>query len=169
MVAAKTSVLSVDLQAACEAADVPAESEMVAWLEEALAASGVARAGQAEVSIRVVDEAESRDLNRRFRGVDRPTNVLAFPAALRELPGLPQAGPSFLGDLVICAPIVAREAAEQGKSPAAHWGHMLVHGLLHLLGFDHENDVEAKRMEALEIDILAARGLENPYKDTQLN
>jgi probable rRNA maturation factor len=118
-----------------------------------------------EVSVRIVDEDEMRNLNRRYRGKDRSTNVLAFPAALDELPGLPAGDASLLGDLVICAPVVVREAEQQGKAAADHWAHLLVHGFLHLVGFDHQSEDEAAAMEALEIRILADQGLGNPYED----
>ena len=115
------------------------------------------------------DEPEIQALNKTYRGKDRPTNVLAFPAELSSMPGLPPDEPSVLGDLVVCAPVVSREAVEQGKAGSAHWSHMLVHGMLHLLGFDHRTDADAGRMESLEIDILARRGFENPYKGTGSN
>jgi probable rRNA maturation factor len=114
---------------------------------------------RAEVGIRVVGTAEGRRLNRDFRGKDRPTNVLSFPA----LPGAPDSG-RFLGDLVICAPVVAREAREQGKALRAHWAHMVVHGILHLLGEDHDTPRRAAGMEAREIAILAGLGFGDPYE-----
>ena len=107
-----------------------------------------------EMTIRIVDEAESRELNHRYRGKDKPTNVLSFH-------GEREAG--VLGDLVICAPVVAREAVEQHKPPRAHWAHMVVHGCLHLQGYDHEADSDAARMEARETRILKALGFDNPY------
>ncbi len=164
--AASSDGLAVDLQVVCDAPELPSRADIEAWLELALAESGKRDSDGLEVSVRVVDSDESRALNRRFRGIDRPTNVLAFPA---ELPGLPQSGPRLLGDLVICAPVVAAEATEQGKDTAAHWGHMLVHGLLHLLGYDHASAAQARRMESLEVAILGARGLKNPYRDKHLS
>lgn len=156
--------VTVDLDVDAEAGDVPAHSDMERWLDAALGAAGGGRAGGYEVGVRIVAEPESRVLNHRYRGKDRATNVLAFPAA-----GLPPNWPAELamplGDLVICAPVVAREAAEQAKNPADHWAHMLVHGMLHLLGHDHQTEAEAASMEALEIRVLAAGGLENPYED----
>ena len=128
-----------------------------------------------ELTIRVVGAAESRKLNRTWRGKDKPTNVLSFAGngdiphfrCTRCLPthrGGNEECPHFpLGDLAICAPVVAREAREQGKQPAAHWAHMVVHGVLHLLGYDHENDRDAARMEARETRILAQLGMPNPY------
>jgi probable rRNA maturation factor len=109
-----------------------------------------------ELGIRVVGSRESRALNAHWRGRDRPTNVLSFPAA----PGL---RPAQLGDLVVCAPVVAREAREQGKALAAHWAHMIVHGTLHLLGFDHARAADARRMEGRERALLARLGFADPY------
>jgi len=107
---------------------------------------------------RIVDAPESQALNRQYRGKDYPTNVLSFPAEYNEF--LPY---DYLGDLVICAPVVEREANEQGKQLLDHWAHMVVHGMLHLQGYDHESDEQAAEMEALEIEILAALGHTNPY------
>jgi len=114
------------------------------------------RAG--EIGIRVVGSRESRLLNGRWRGRDKPTNVLSFPAGT-ELRG------RQLGDVVVCAPVVAREAREQGKALPAHWAHMIVHGTLHLLGFDHERATDALRMESRERALLARLGIEDPYGD----
>lgn len=111
------------------------------------------------LGIRVVDEAEGRRLNRDYRGRDGATNVLSFGAG-----GLPAGSGGFLGDLAICAPVVAREAREQGKDLRAHWAHMVVHGTLHLLGFDHERRADAARMEAREREALAALGFGDPYE-----
>jgi probable rRNA maturation factor len=111
-----------------------------------------------ELGIRVVGSRESRLLNERWRGRAKPTNVLSFPAS---------PGPGFrqIGDLVVCAPVVAREAREQGKPLASHWAHMIVHGTLHLLGFDHERAADAKRMESRERALLARIGIADPYGD----
>ena len=113
-----------------------------------------------ELSVRVVDEAEGQALNRQYRGKDYATNVLSFPAELPDGVDLP-----LLGDLVLCAPVVAREAAEQGKPEHAHWAHLVVHGVLHLLGFDHETSVEADVMEGEERRVLARLGFPDPYAD----
>ena len=153
----------------CDAPGLPAESEFARWVELAAVGSGKELPPAAEVSVQVVDEADSRAMNRRYRGKDRPTNVLAFPAELESLPGLPPLDQTLIGDLVICAPVVAREAQAQGKAEADHWAHLVVHGFLHLLGFDHETDVEAVEMEGLEVRILASGGLGNPYEDRHLN
>jgi probable rRNA maturation factor len=121
------------------------------------------------LTIRVVGAAESRRLNRTWRNKDKPTNVLSFPAAplspgnKGEPPRFPAKEFSELGDLAICAPVVAREAREQGKSLQAHWAHMVVHGVLHLLGYDHETDRDAEVMEARETKILAQFGYHDPY------
>jgi probable rRNA maturation factor len=148
--------IELDVQYASEAANLPSEADLQRW---ALAALQAERAF-VELTIRIVDEAESQALNRDYRQRDRPTNVLSFPF---EAP--PGAVSDLLGDLVICAPVVAREASEQGKPLAAHWAHMVVHGVMHLLGYDHEKDDEAERMESLEKERLAALGIDNPYVD----
>ena len=120
------------------------------------------RIREADLAIRVVDTAEGRALNRHYRGKDYATNVLSFPAELPE--GLPPGvRMPLLGDLVICAPVVAREAIEQGKPLAAHYAHLTVHGTLHLLGWDHEDEREAEAMEQLEREILAGLGIADPY------
>ncbi len=124
--------------------------------------------GPAQLTIRITDEAESADLNQRYRGRCGPTNILSFP--FESPPGLDSEQASaagidaLLGDLVICAPLVRREAAEQGKTETAHWAHLVVHGVLHLLGFDHLTAAEAAPMESLEITILAALGFSTPYE-----
>jgi probable rRNA maturation factor len=154
-----------DIEVVCEAADVPSIAETEDWLERAFAATGSERTNDTEVSVRVVDEAESQALNLQYRGMDRSTNVLAFPVDLPNFDHWPEHSAMPLGDLVICAPVVAREATEQGKDPAAHWGHMLVHGMLHLLGYDHGNEADALAMESLESRILGEKGVQNPYED----
>lgn len=157
--------LQIDIQPASDSASLPGAAAIRRWAEAALRAGrlptdeprpvpGVAT----ELSIRLVDEAESRELNHQYRGKDAPTNVLSFPAELP--PGLPI---DLLGDLVICAPVVEREARQQGKPAAAHWAHMVVHGTLHLLGYDHIDERDAELMESLEIDILAGLDISNPY------
>jgi len=122
------------------------------------AAAAEGRIRRADLAIRLVDEKEGRALNRHYRGKDYATNVLSFPAELPEGVSLP-----LLGDLVLCAPVVAREAAEQGKPLLAHYAHLTVHGVLHLLGMDHEDEREAEAMEAIEREILATLGIDDPY------
>jgi probable rRNA maturation factor len=119
------------------------------------------RAAGGELGIRVVGSAESRRLNARYRGKDKPTNVLSFPPA--PLPDL-AADSRPLGDLVICAQVVRSEAREQRKPLEAHWAHLVVHGALHLVGYDHEREAEAKRMERREITVLRRLGFANPYR-----
>ena len=137
---------------------IPAAASFRRWAGAAL----TGRIREADLAIRIVDEAEGRALNRHYRGRDYATNVLSFPAELPE--GLPPGvRMPLLGDLVICAPVVAREAREQGKPVAAHYAHLTVHGVLHLLGWDHEDSREADAMEQLEREILAALGIHDPY------
>jgi probable rRNA maturation factor len=144
----------VDLQIACEASDLPSEADFTRWVEAVLKQQKAA----GEVCIRIVDAEESRELNRDYRGKDAPTNVLSFPFEVP--PGIPV---TLLGDLVICAEVVAQEAKEQHKALQDHWAHMVVHGTLHLLGFDHINDDEAEEMEALERALLARLDIADPY------
>lgn len=152
---AAPAALEVDVQYAADgAAGLPATRAVEAWVAGALAGR---RAG-AQLTVRIVGEAEGRELNERYRGRSGPTNVLSFPF---ETPELLQ--PPLLGDVVLCAPVVAREAAAQGKAPEAHWAHLVVHGVLHLLGYDHEAAREAAAMEALETAILASLGFPDPY------
>ena len=137
---------------------VPSAASFRKWVEAALAG----RAAPAEVAIRIVGTEEGRELNRQYRRRDYATNVLSFPA---ERPvGLPDdVELPYLGDLVICADVVAREAAEQSKRPVDHYAHLTVHGVLHLLGWDHLEDAEAEAMEARERQILAGLGIADPY------
>lgn len=144
----------LDLQLATTATDLPTEAQLQQVLDAAIAPFQA----DAEVTIRIVDEAESQQLNFDYREKDKPTNVLSFPFQCPPGIELP-----LLGDLVICAQVVAREAAEQGKTLQAHWAHMVVHGSLHLLGFDHINEDDAEEMEAEEIQILHDLGFSNPY------
>jgi len=138
-------------------ASAPAETDLIRWITAAVAG----RREQAEVTVRLVTEAESRELNLRYRERDYPTNVLSFEADLPPGVELP-----FLGDVVICPSVLAREAEEQGKPADAHWAHITVHGVLHLLGYDHEDDGDAAVMEGLEVQILAALGYPDPYAPT---
>jgi probable rRNA maturation factor len=144
----------LDLQQASSANDLPTEAELLRCLEAAVSPFQA----DAEVTIRIVDETESQQLNFDYREKDKPTNVLSFPFQCPPGIELP-----LLGDLVICAQVVAREAQEQQKTLQAHWAHMVVHGSLHLLGFDHINDADAEEMEAEEIQILQELGFANPY------
>lgn len=146
--------LTLDIQRACQDGTVPSDELLADWASAAWRGEG-----DTEVTIRCVDAAESQALNAQYRQKDRPTNVLSFPF---EAPMEVDVG--LLGDLVICAPMVAAEAREQDKTLEAHWAHMVVHGMLHLQGYDHIDTNEAERMEALETDIMAALGFANPYE-----
>ncbi len=155
------AALEVDVQFACEASGIPSATDVQRWIGIAIEHSGVACGDAVEVAVRIVDADEIRTLNRLYRDQDKPTNVLSFPAG--QLAGMPESASRLLGDVVICASVVAAEAEEQGKPLADHWGHMLVHGALHLLGFDHETETEALEMERLETRILAAENVTDPY------
>ena len=134
----------------------PRTGDIVLWAGSALGR----RASGAELGVRVVGPAESRRLNARYRGKDKPTNVLSFPA---QWTCALTAARRPLGDLVICAQVVRNEAREQGKGLRAHWAHLVVHGALHLIGYDHEHVSEARRMERREIAVLRRLGFANPY------
>jgi probable rRNA maturation factor len=145
--------IEVDLQLAGEWPGVPGEEDFRRWIVAALDDRE-----DAELTVRVVGRAESRRLNRTYRQKDQETNVLSFPADLPEDVDLP-----LLGDIVVCAPLVAEEASDQGKRVSAHWAHLTIHGVLHLLGHDHQVVDEAEQMEALEISLLSSLGIANPY------
>ena len=155
----------VEVQRANPEITAPDEDFIHAWVARAVEA--VAENPHVDVSVRIVDAGEMQLLNRDYRDKDKPTNVLSFPAG--PVTGLPAVEPVPIGDIVICADVVRNEAAEQARSAADHWAHMLVHGSLHLLGFDHEVETEAAAMEALETRILAAHGVADPYGATAEN
>lgn len=146
--------LSLDLQIATDSPHVPTLDNIERWVSLAIGQ----HAENADVCIRIVDETEITELNSNYRSKKSPTNVLSFPADIPDYIDIP-----MLGDLVICAPIVEREAIEQGKPSASHWAHMTIHGTLHLLGYDHINDSEASIMENLEIELLEKLNIPNPY------
>ena len=148
------SNITIDLQNELNLAAVPDVAVLRRWVSATLQQAY----SDLEQTIRIVDEDESQALNKAYRSKDRPTNVLSFPAEASEYIDYDN-----LGDLVICAPIIEREARQQGKSVAAHWAHMVVHGMLHLQGYDHLDDEQAAKMESLEIEILATLGHTNPY------
>ena len=151
----------VDIQVVSDADHVPDEATVADWVRAAIDGSDE-RPGEAlEVAVRIVDETEMQSLNREYRAKDRVTNVLSFPAGGDAF--APPDAPVPLGDIVVCAPVVAAEAAEQAKSVEAHWAHLLVHGTLHLLGYDHVDPACAETMEALEVRILSQRGVADPY------
>jgi len=151
------SAIDLDLQDAYGGEGTPVEAEFSRWAEAVLEG----RREHAELTIRVVGEAESAELNGRYRRRHGATNVLSFP--FEPLPGLSPT--DLLGDLVICAPLVAREATEQGKEARAHWAHLVVHGVLHLLGYDHQSEEDAAEMEAAETCMLGELGFPPPYED----
>jgi probable rRNA maturation factor len=154
----KAPPLRVDVQTGVRAW-APRARDIATWAGTAIGR----RAAGAELGVRVVGAAESRRLNARYRGKDKPTNVLSFmPYA--SIPRRPQGEARPLGDLVICAPVVRSEAREQGKRLEAHWAHLVVHGALHLIGYDHERDPEARRMERREVAVLHRLGFANPYR-----
>lgn len=157
----------IDLQIAFAADDLPGEADFQQWanaaLKQAREDNAPVTAQVMEITVRVVDADESRQLNHEYRGRDYATNVLSFPNELpdflrEQLDVLP------LGDLVICVPVVAAEATEQNKVLRQHWAHLTIHGVLHLLGFDHIDDDEADIMEAMEISALDTLGISNPYE-----
>jgi probable rRNA maturation factor len=143
-----------------EAGDWPSNRTLRSLVDKAVTAAFAEAdtTGTSELSVVFADDAQIRMLNAGWRGKDKPTNVLSFPASPEEL-----AAGGALGDLVVCAPVVGREAREQGKTLGAHWAHMVVHGTLHLLGFDHEKPRAARAMEALEVEILRGLGYQDPY------
>ena len=154
--------LDVSVGYALPRAGLPSAISFRKWVAAALDG----RIREADLAIRVVDSKEGRALNRHYRGKDYATNVLSFPADVAEGVKLPKGVKMpLLGDLVICAPVVAKEAREQGKPLNAHYAHLTVHGTLHLLGWDHEDECDAECMEKLEREILAALGIEDPYSE----
>jgi probable rRNA maturation factor len=139
--------LLITVQYASNTADLPTQAEFRKWAKSALNVD-------TEITLRLVDEAESRNLNRTYRGKDYATNVLAFPLAEE---------PYLIGDIALCVPVILREAREQNKTSAAHFAHLTVHGVLHLHGYDHEDEAKAELMEALETKIVTKLGYADPY------
>lgn len=160
----------IDRQNASSAEYLPSEEDLTQWVNAALQHPQVfdevlsyklshkPSLAEAELTIRLVDEPESQQLNSEYRQQDKPTNVLSFPADLPDIVDLP-----LLGDLIICAPVVAQEAEEQQKTLSDHWAHMVIHGTLHLLGYDHIDENDANIMEAIETAVLATMGINCPY------
>lgn len=147
--------LTVRVDYASASPGLPRRPAITRWARAALAGC---RRRRAEICVRIVDEPESARLNRRFRGLRRPTNVLSFP--FEDPPGMRL---GMLGDIVICAPVVSREARAQGKPARAHWAHMLVHAIMHLRGFDHQTPAEAAVMQGMETRALKRLGFSDPY------
>ncbi|MDN3653222.1 rRNA maturation RNase YbeY [Thalassotalea ponticola] len=149
-----SSDIAVDLQIACDNPNLPSAEQCQLWAETALGEYNK----PFELTIRLVNRDESQQLNKQYRDKDKPTNVLSFPFEVPDGIDL-----DLLGDLVICADVVETEATQQNKPLFAHWAHMIIHGCLHLLGFDHINEDDANEMEAIEIRLLADLGFTNPY------
>ena len=147
--------LSIDIQKACASEDSPDEDSIKRWVSAAIRDER----DECELSIRIVDEKESADFNQRYRGKSGATNVLSFPFDAVTPEPLP-----ILGDLVICAPVLVREASEQQKTTTAHWAHIVIHGVLHLLGYDHIEDQDAEQMESLETEIMLILDFPPPYR-----
>lgn len=153
--------LQLDMQLAVDKEnDLPSEDELIKWASAALALR--TEHEEPELTIRIVDEAESQELNSEYRGKDKPTNVLSFPFEAPAHVPIP-----LLGDLIVCKQVVEREAVEQDKTLTAHWAHMIVHGCLHLLGYDHIEDEEAEEMEGIERAVMSELGFEDPYKNDE--
>lgn len=147
----------ITVQRAVVEKSIPSAAKLKRWAKQVLEK----KTPTAELTIRIVDEEEMTMLNSTFRKKDKPTNVLSFP---HDVPAEFNEDVPMLGDIVICAPVIKQEALDQAKAEEAHWAHMVVHGILHLLGFDHENDQDAEAMENEEITILQSLGFNNPYK-----
>lgn len=144
----------LDIQSASSSEDTPDEQSIRRWVGAAMNS----KMGDTELSVRIVDEDEAKLLNETYRGAKGPTNVLSFPFENETPEPLP-----LIGDIVVCAPVVAREAQQQNKDLSAHWAHMIIHGVLHLLGYDHQDDAEAAIMEAHETEIMQKLGFPPPY------
>ncbi len=155
-----TAQVHIDIQVASNSKLLPEPSDFENWATAAVDS----HQNEAEISIRIVDIEEGAELNFQWRQKEGPTNVLSFPSDLPEELNLP-----LLGDLVICAPVVEKEAEEQYKTLTSHWAHMTVHGTLHLLGYDHIQDDEADEMEALETSIMQTLGFDDPYQVREEN
>jgi len=147
--------ITVDIQNACQHNQLPSTTQVQGWVEAVL----LSYDRPFELTVRFVDAEESQSLNKQYRDKDKPTNVLSFPFEVPDGIEL-----DLLGDIVICANVVEQEAKEQNKELYNHWAHMIIHGCLHLLGFDHIDDGEAEEMEAIEIETLAKLGISNPYE-----
>lgn len=157
--------MTIDVQFACEDAGVPDAEVIRGWVELAADRSGRLAQKKLDFAVRIVGEAEIQTLNQLYRNKDAATNVLSFPAGAIE--GLPADAVQRMGDIVVCASVVRDEAVRQSKRLEDHWAHMLIHGALHLLGYDHGEDKEAEEMERLEAAILESRGIADPYTSQQ--
>ncbi|TKB46022.1 rRNA maturation RNase YbeY [Thalassotalea mangrovi] len=150
-----TTTNTLDLQIACDDnQELPSLAQLQLWIDTALSQYSK----DAELTVRIATDEESRQLNREYRGKDKPTNVLSFPFEVPEGVDI-----NLLGDLVVCAEVVRQEALTQNKALMDHWAHMIIHGCLHLLGYDHIREDDAEEMEALEVKLLASLNIANPY------
>jgi len=148
----------IDLQVACTPTELPTKEQFQLWVDTALAEVSSEPKQEIELTIRLVNNEESQQLNMQYRGKDKPTNVLSFPFEVPEGVEL-----NLLGDLIICIEVMKQEAQEQNKALFDHWAHLVIHGCLHLVGFDHISDTEAVEMESIETSILKKLGISNPY------
>ncbi len=148
----------IDLQVACTPTKLPTKEQFQLWVDTALAEVSSNPNQGFELTIRLVNNEESQQLNKQYRGKDKPTNVLSFPFEVPDGIEL-----NLLGDLIICIEVMKQEAQEQNKALFEHWAHLVIHGCLHLVGFDHISDSEALEMESIEISILKKLGISNPY------
>jgi probable rRNA maturation factor len=156
-------MIKVDIQIACENYNVPSKEDFETWIMLSMRNIDFILEQDFEIGVRVVNESESKRLNKQYRKINQSTNILSFFSGMDDNIRWSKTIPKPLGDLVICAPVIEREAIEQGKELFAHWAHMIVHGMLHLVGFDHAVEHEANEMESLEVDILEELGFPNPY------
>ena len=157
----------LDLQLASDCSDIPAQQDIQLWLNTLLCYQQL---DNKEITVRIVDDAEIHQLNQQYRGKDKATNVLSFPFEMPELVlpdgvHLDESMSNFLGDIVICAQVVKQESKQQNKMIGHHWAHMLIHGTLHLLGYDHIEEHDAQEMEGIEIAILRKLGIDDPYQN----
>jgi len=146
--------ITLDLQIACKNNKIPTENQFQLWVNTALKPYNKSF----ELTVRIVELQESQQLNQQYRDKDKPTNVLSFPFEVPDGIEL-----DLLGDLVVCASVVEQEAQQQNKTIQSHWAHMIIHGCLHLLGYDHISELEAQEMEGLEVKLLSSLNIENPY------
>lgn len=147
-------IIELSISDEVDTAVLPSEEDFEQWVQPCYPDED-----EAVASLQIVSSEEMQVLNKTYRAKDKPTNVLSFPMELPE-----EVGINILGDLALCATVIKAEAKQQGKEPAAHWAHMVVHGMLHLQGYDHIEDDEAEEMEAREVEIMQTLGFENPYQ-----
>ena len=151
--------VELDIQQASHAKNLPSDQQLYIWADQALSSFSKPEK-PFELTIRLVDLDESQQLNNQYRNKNKPTNVLSFPFEIPEGVDI-----NLLGDIIICCDIVTKEANEQQKDLMSHWAHMVIHGCLHLLGYDHIEDNDAVEMESIEIDMLEKLGINNPYTE----